>query len=104
MADTLARLLRHTVSYDKPDTILTKQEGRYQPISARELYRRVAALHLELRNASIRKGDRWHMKEVVSEIESDEVALSLMKQYLHLLSPGSSPIVAEFEHVGIQGK
>jgi long-chain acyl-CoA synthetase len=58
MADTLARLLRHTVSYDKPDTILTKQEGRYQPISARELYRRVAALHLELRNASIRKGDR----------------------------------------------
>ncbi|MFY9965232.1 MAG: hypothetical protein WBP83_03565 [Nitrososphaeraceae archaeon] len=44
------------------------------------------------------------MKEVVSEIESDEVALSLMKQYLHLLSPGSSPIVAEFEHVGIQGK
>ena len=58
MADTLARLLRHTVSYDKPDTILTKQEGRYQPIPARELYRRVAALHLELRNASIRKGDR----------------------------------------------
>jgi uncharacterized protein YbaA (DUF1428 family) len=48
--------------------------------------------------------DRQHMKEVVSKIESDEVALSLMKQYLHLLSPGSSPIVAEFEHVDIQGK
>jgi hypothetical protein len=44
------------------------------------------------------------MKEVVSKIETDEVALSLMKQYLHLLSPGSSPIVAEFEHVDIQGK
>jgi hypothetical protein len=48
--------------------------------------------------------DRKHMKEVVSKIESDEVALSLMKQYLHLLSPGSSPIVAEFEHLSIQGK
>ncbi len=58
MADTLARLFRHTVSYDKPDTILTKEEGSYQPISARELYRRVAALHLELCNASIHKGDR----------------------------------------------
>ncbi len=57
MADTLARLFRHTISYDKPDTILTKEDGTYQPISAREIYRRVAALHLELRNASIRKGD-----------------------------------------------
>jgi uncharacterized protein YbaA (DUF1428 family) len=47
--------------------------------------------------------DRQHMKEVVSKIESDEVALSLMKQYLHLLSPGSSPVVAEFEHLSIQG-
>jgi len=48
--------------------------------------------------------DRQHMKEVVSKIERDEVALSLMKQYLHLLSPGSSPTVAEFEHLSIQGK
>jgi uncharacterized protein YbaA (DUF1428 family) len=40
--------------------------------------------------------DRQHMKEVVSKIESDENALSLMKQYLKLLSPGSSPILAEF--------
>lgn len=33
--------------------------------------------------------DRKHMKEVVSKIESDEGALSLMKQYLHLISPAS---------------
>jgi uncharacterized protein YbaA (DUF1428 family) len=40
--------------------------------------------------------DRQHMNEVASKIESDENALSLMKQYLKLLSPGSSPILAEF--------
>lgn len=40
--------------------------------------------------------DREHMKDVVSKINSDEYALSLMKQYLGLLSPGSNPILAEF--------
>jgi uncharacterized protein YbaA (DUF1428 family) len=40
--------------------------------------------------------DRKHMNDVVSKINSDESALSLMKQYLSLLSPGSSPILAEF--------
>lgn len=40
--------------------------------------------------------DREHMNDVVSKINSDESALSLMKQYLSLLSPGSSPILAEF--------
>lgn len=40
--------------------------------------------------------DRKHMDEVVARIESDEYALSLMKQYLDLLSPGSNPILAKF--------
>lgn len=56
MAETLARLFRHTVSYDKPDTILTKADGAYQPISARELYRRVGRLHLELAKAGVGRG------------------------------------------------
>jgi hypothetical protein len=40
--------------------------------------------------------DRKHMDEVVAKIEIDENALSLMKQYLGLLSPRSSPILAKF--------
>jgi uncharacterized protein YbaA (DUF1428 family) len=40
--------------------------------------------------------DHKHMNEVVTRIESDEYALSLMKQYLGLLSPGSNPILAKF--------
>ena len=40
--------------------------------------------------------EREHMNDVVAKINSDESALSLMKQYLGLLSPGSSPILAEF--------
>ncbi len=40
--------------------------------------------------------DREHMNDVVSKINNDEYALSLMKQYLDLLSPGSNPILAEF--------
>ena len=58
MPGTLARLFRHTVSYNKPDTILTKSDGAYRPISSKELYRRVGRLHLELARAGIRKGDR----------------------------------------------
>ena len=30
MPETLARLFRHAVSYDKSDAILTKQDGSYQ--------------------------------------------------------------------------
>jgi hypothetical protein len=41
------------------------------------------------------------MKDVVSKIESDESALSLMKQYLDLLTPGSSPIREEFSHLKV---
>ena len=58
MPGTLARLFRHTVSYNKPDTILTKSDGAYRPISSQELYRRVGRLHHELARAGIRKGDR----------------------------------------------
>ena len=58
MPGTLARLFRHTVSYNKPDTILTKSDGAYRPISSQELYRRVGRLHHELARAGIRKGER----------------------------------------------
>lgn len=58
MADTLARLFRHAVSYGKPDIILTKADGKYQPISAQELYRRVAKLQLDLKRVGIGAGDR----------------------------------------------
>ena len=58
MAETLAQLFRHTVAYDKTDTILTKADGEYGPISSQELYRRVARLQAELKKAGIGKGDR----------------------------------------------
>jgi uncharacterized protein YbaA (DUF1428 family) len=40
--------------------------------------------------------DRKHMDEVVTKIENDEYALSLMNQYLGLLSSSSRPILAKF--------
>jgi hypothetical protein len=40
--------------------------------------------------------DRKQMDEVVTKIENDEYALSLMNQYLGLLSPSSRPILAKF--------
>jgi long-chain acyl-CoA synthetase len=58
MAETLARLFRHTVSYDKPDAVLTKSGGRYQAIASAELYRRVVRLHLSLKDVGIHEGDR----------------------------------------------
>ncbi len=58
MAETLARLFRHAISYHKPDMMLTKVEGAYQPISAREVYRRVCRLHLNLKRVGIAAGDR----------------------------------------------
>jgi hypothetical protein len=45
--------------------------------------------------------DHKDMKDVVSKIESDESALPLMKQYLDLLTPGSSPIREEFSSLKI---
>ena len=64
MPETLAKLFRHAISYDKRDAILTKQDlltgrsGRFEPISSRELYRRVAKLQLALGRVGVRKGDR----------------------------------------------
>jgi hypothetical protein len=43
--------------------------------------------------------NRGHMDEVISKIMKDENALSLMKQYIELLSPGSGPIRAEFRRL-----
>ena len=58
MPETLAQLFRHTVAYDKTDTILAKADGKYGPISSQELYRRVARLQAELKKAGIGKGVR----------------------------------------------
>ena len=43
--------------------------------------------------------DHGHTDEVISKIMKDENALSLMKQYIELLSPGSGPIRAEFRRL-----
>ncbi len=56
-AETLARIFRQAVSFGKPDMILTKRSGSYEPISAQEVYRRVAKLHLDLKRVGIAKGD-----------------------------------------------
>ena len=58
MSATLAEIFRQTIKHDRADTILTKREGRYQPISARELHRRVGKLRGALGGVGIRKGDR----------------------------------------------
>ena len=58
MGETLARFFRHTVSYDKPDALLTKIGGRYRPIASAEFYRRVVRTHLSLKNVGIETGDR----------------------------------------------
>ena len=46
-------------------------------------------------------GNRGHMDEVNSKIMNDKNALSLMKQYIELLSPGSSPLKAEFRRLSV---
>ncbi len=64
MAETLAKLFRRAISFDKRDAILTKHDsitgssGAYAPISSRELYRRVAKLQLALGQVGVSKGDR----------------------------------------------
>ena len=58
MSETLARLYRHAVAYDRPDMMLAKSDGEYRPISAREVDRRVGRLRGELRRAGLGKGDR----------------------------------------------
>lgn len=58
MADTLAQLFRHVVSYGKPDAMLTKEQGSYVPISSQQLEQRVVRLHVALRDAGIGRGDK----------------------------------------------
>jgi hypothetical protein len=43
--------------------------------------------------------DHAHMDNVISKIMGDEKALSIMKRFLDLLSPGFSPIRAEFRRL-----
>jgi uncharacterized protein YbaA (DUF1428 family) len=43
--------------------------------------------------------DRTHMDNVISKVMGDERALSIMKRFLDLLSPGFSPIRAEFRRL-----
>ena len=61
MSLTLANVFRTTVAYGKEAVILTKESGSYEPISSRELERRVANVHLALRAAGIGRGDKFAM-------------------------------------------
>ena len=58
MSETLARLFRQTVSYDSPSAILTKADGKYGPISAQELERRVCRLQFALLDMGLERGSR----------------------------------------------
>ncbi|MGB7294313.1 MAG: long-chain fatty acid--CoA ligase [Candidatus Aminicenantales bacterium] len=59
MPDTLAQVLVDTVkNYPKPDFMLYKKEGRYQPVSTEEFGRQVKHLCLGLRDLGLQKGDK----------------------------------------------
>ena len=58
MPETLANLYRTAVAHAKPEAMLTKESGSYQPISSAEMERRVVNLHLALRAAGIDRGDK----------------------------------------------
>jgi long-chain acyl-CoA synthetase len=59
MAETIAQVLLDTVkTYPKPDFMLYKEEGSYQPISTEEFGRRVKHLCLGLRDLGLQKGDK----------------------------------------------
>ncbi|MFZ2054542.1 MAG: long-chain fatty acid--CoA ligase [Candidatus Aminicenantales bacterium] len=59
MPATLAQVLVDTVkNYPKPDFMLYKKEGRYQPVSTEEFGRRVKHLCLGLRDLGLQKGDK----------------------------------------------
>jgi uncharacterized protein YbaA (DUF1428 family) len=45
--------------------------------------------------------DHKQMDDVISKLMNDESALSLMKQYLNLLSPNSTPIRGEFNRTRV---
>jgi long-chain acyl-CoA synthetase len=59
MPETLAQVLLDTVkTYPKPDFMLYKEEGSYQPVSTEEFGRRVKHLCLGLRDLGLQKGDK----------------------------------------------
>jgi long-chain acyl-CoA synthetase len=59
MADTLCQVLLDTIrNYPRPDFMLHKKEGRYQPLSAEEFGRRVKFLSLGLKDLGLAKGDK----------------------------------------------
>jgi long-chain acyl-CoA synthetase len=59
MAETLCQVLLDTIkTYPRPDFMLSKKEGRYQPLSTDEFGRRVRELSLGLRDLGLAKGDK----------------------------------------------
>jgi len=59
MAETLCQVLLDTIrNYPNPDFMLSKKEGRYQPLSTEEFGRRVKDLCLGLKDLGIGKGDK----------------------------------------------
>src|SRR4030043_2336472 len=59
MAETLAQVLLNTVkTYSKPDFMLYKKEGRYQPVSTEEFGRQVKHMCLGLKDLGLQKGDK----------------------------------------------
>jgi len=59
MAHTLAQVVLDTVrNYPKPDFMLYKKEGRYEPLSTEEFGRKVRHLCLGLRELGLRRGDK----------------------------------------------
>jgi len=59
MAETLAQVFLDTVkNYPKPDYMLFKKDGRYQPISTGEFGRRVRNLCLGMRDLGLGRGDK----------------------------------------------
>ena len=55
---TLSELFLKAASYNKPDCLLSKVGGTYQPISTAELVDRVRRLSKALRDLGVEKGDR----------------------------------------------
>ncbi|HAR36811.1 MAG TPA: long-chain fatty acid--CoA ligase [Acidobacteria bacterium] len=59
MIETLAQLFMNTVkTFQKPDLMLYKKEGKYVPISTAEFEKRVIHLALALNHLGFRKGDK----------------------------------------------
>jgi len=59
MVNTLAQLFLNTVrSFRKPELMLVKKEGRYQPISTEEFEQKVVHFALALNHLGFKKGDK----------------------------------------------